>query len=71
MSHYIRLYIVKRYFHDIRNKYIEYDENIIEQFENNKYNKFQIFRHCLKSPKEAYPLSIELLCSSVRIFKKK
>lgn len=70
MSHYIRLYIVKRYFHDIRNKYIEYDENIIEQFENNKYNKFQIFRHCLKSPKEAYPLSIELLCNSVRIFKK-
>lgn len=24
----------------------------------------------MKSPKEAYPLSIELLCNSVRIFKK-
>ena len=67
-SHKTRLLIIKKYFHDIRNKLTNYDENIIEQFEKNKYSKFQIFRHCLESPKEAYPLSTELLCNSIRIF---
>lgn len=68
VSHKIRLLIIKKYFHDIRNNLTNYDENIIEQFEKNKYSKFQIFRHCLESPKEAYPLSTELLCNSIRIF---
>lgn len=68
MSHNIRLLIIKRYFHDIRNKLTIYNENIVKQFEENKYNKFQIFRHCLQMPKEAYALSAELLCNSIRVF---
>lgn len=57
-----RLSIVRRYFHDIRNKRTQLNLDIISQFRENKYSEFSRYRYCLDTPSEPIVLTVPLLC---------
>lgn len=61
----VRLDIIRRYFHDIRNKKTVLDLNILEQFKNNKYSKVNRFRTCLFEASDPVDLSPSLLADSL------
>ena len=60
-----RLNIVKRYFHDIRNKFTSLNLDILTQFKENHYDSFIKYRYCLESPSEPIVLTTPLLCDSL------
>lgn len=47
LSERFQLYIIKRYFQDIRNGYTNFSPELIEQLKNNKYEHILIYRECL------------------------
>lgn len=60
-----RLNIIKRYFHDIRNKHTGLDLTILSQFKDNRYDEFIRYRYCIESPAEPVILTVPLLCDSL------
>lgn len=61
----LRLQVVKRYFHDIRNKHISFDINLIKNIKDNKYDDFIRYRYCIESPAEPVVLTVPLLCDTL------
>lgn len=60
-----RLSIVRRYFHDLRNKYTTLNLDILSNFRENKYSEFLRYRYCLETPSEPIVLTVPLLCDSL------
>lgn len=60
-----RLSIIRRYFHDIRLKYTEFNLEIISLLRDNKYSVFSRYRYCLETPAEPITLTVPLLCDSL------
>ena len=65
LSEELRLQIVKRYFHDIRNKHISFDVNLIKEIKDNKFDDFIRYRYCIESPAEPVVLTVPLLCDTL------
>lgn len=65
LSEELRLQIVKRYFHDIRNKDISFDVNLIKDIKDNKYDDYIRYRYCIESPAEPVKLTVPLLCDTL------
>lgn len=65
LSEKIRLQIVKRYFHDIRNKHTSFDVNFIKDIKDNKFEDFIRYRYCVESPAEPVVLTVPLLCDTL------
>lgn len=65
LSEELRLQSIKRYFHDIRNKYISFDVSIIKEIKDNKFDDFIRYRYCLESPAEPVVLTVPLLCDTL------
>lgn len=65
LSDELRLQIVKRYFHDIRNKHISFDINLIKEIKDNKFDDFIRYRYCIESPAEPVVLTVPLLCDTL------
>ena len=65
LSEEIRLQIVKRYFHDIRNKHTSFDVNFIKDIKDNRYADFIRYRYCVESPGEPVILTVPLLCDTL------
>lgn len=47
LSEMFQLYVIKRYFQDIRNGYTNFSPELIEQLKNNRYEHILIYRECL------------------------
>ncbi len=65
LSEEIRLQIVKRYFHDIRNKHTSFDVNLIKGLKDNKFEDYIRYRYCVESPAEPVILTVPLLCDTL------
>lgn len=65
LSENLRLQIVKRYFHDIRNKHISFDVNFIKEIKDSKFDDFIRYRYCIESPAEPILLTVPLLCDTL------
>lgn len=65
LSEMLRLQIVKRYFHDIRNKHTSFDVNFIKGIKDNKFEDFIRYRYCVESPAEPVVLTVPLLCDTL------
>lgn len=65
LSDNLRLQIVQRYFHDIRNKHISFDVDLIKKIEDNKFDDFIRYRYCIESPAEPVVLTVPLLCDTL------
>lgn len=60
-----RLDIVKRYFHDVRCGNTTFDVRLLQQFVNNKFDRFIRYRYCTESPSEKILLTVPFLCDSI------
>ena len=58
--------IVKRYFHDIRLGKTSFDQNLFNEFRDNKFADFIRFRYCIDSPEEPVNLGVAFLCDCVQ-----
>lgn len=65
LSEDVRFQIVKRYFHDIRNKHTSFDVNFIKDIKDNKFEDFIRYRYCVESPAESVVLTVPLLCDTL------
>ena len=65
LSEDVRFQIVKRYFHDIRNKHTSFDVNFIKDIKDNKFEDFIRYRYCVESPAEPVVLTVPLLCDTL------
>lgn len=65
LSEEIRLQIVKRYFHDIRNKHTSFDVNLIKGLKDNKFEDYTRYRYCMENPTEPVVLTVPLLCDTL------
>ena len=65
LSEKLRLQIVKRYFHDIRNKHISFDVSLIKEIKDSKFDDFIRYRYCVESPAEPVVLTVPLLCDTL------
>ena len=61
----IRLYIVKRYFHDIQLKNTTLDTDLLSQFKDNQYDEFICYRYATETPAERVILTVPLLCDNI------
>ena len=60
-----RLDIVKRYFHDVRCKNTTFDVRLLQQFVDNKFDRFIRYRYCTETPAEKVILTVPLLCDNI------
>lgn len=60
-----RLNIVKRYFHDVRCGKTTFDVQLLQQFVNNKFDNFIIYRYCTETPSDKVILTVPLLCDNI------
>ena len=65
LSEKLRLQIVKRYFHDIRNKHVSFDVSLIKEIKDSKFDDFIRYRYCVESPAEPVVLTVPLLCDTL------
>lgn len=65
VSERVRLKIVKRYFHDIRLGNTTFDIQLLQQFVNNRYDDFIMFRYCTETPSDSIILTVPLLCDNI------
>lgn len=65
LSENIRLLIVKRYFHDIRNNRTSFDVNFLKNIKDNRLDDIIRYRYCIESPAEPIALTVPLLCDTV------
>lgn len=61
LSEEFRLRLVKRYFHDLRNKYTSLDVSFLQALSENKYEDFIRYRYCIEEPAEPIVLTVPLL----------
>lgn len=61
----LKLKIIKRYFYDIHLGITLYDEELINSFKNNHFQKFSYFRYCIKTPNTPIKLTVPLLCDCI------
>ena len=66
LSEEFRLRLVKRYFHDIRNKYTPIDISFLQALTENKYEDFVRYRYCIESPTEPIVLTVPLLIDTLK-----
>lgn len=65
-----KLYVIKRYFHDIRNGYTAFVPQLLENLKNNRYDYISIYRECL-FPRNIHDISVPLLLDSLlNVYKK-
>lgn len=64
LSEMLQLYVIKRYFHDIRNGYTNFSPQLIEQLKNNRHEYVLIYRECL-FPQIRRSITIPLLLDSL------
>ena len=60
-----RLDIVKRYFHDVRCGNTTFDVRLLQQFVDNKFDRFIRYRYCTETPSEKILLTVPFLCDSI------
>lgn len=60
-----RLNIVKRYFHDVRCGKTTFNVQLLQQFVNNKFDNFIIYRYCTETPSDKVILTVPLLCDNI------
>ena len=60
-----RLDIVKRYFHDVRCGNTTFDVRLLQQFVDNKFDRFIRYRYCTETPSEKVVLTVPFLCDSI------
>lgn len=65
LSEKYRFLSIKRYFHDLRNKYTFLDISFLQSLKENKYDELIRFRHCIESPTEPIVLTAQLLCDTL------
>ena len=61
----MRLLLVKRYLHDIRNNNTNLDIEILRKLKDTAYSEFIRYRHCIETPTEPVVLTVPLLCDSL------
>lgn len=60
-----RLDIVKRYFHDVRCGNTTFDVRLLQQFVDNKFDRFIRYRYSTETPSEKVLLTVPFLCDSI------
>ncbi len=66
----VRLSMLKRWFNDIRLGNTTFDENLLQQFKDNKFDNFVRFRHCIEHPGEPIVLTVPLLADNILTLKR-
>ncbi len=61
----VRLKMLKRWFHDIRLGHTTFDQELLEQFKDNRFAKFIRYRHCMEHPCEPILLTVPLLADNI------
>ena len=65
LSEKFRLLLIKRYFHDLRNKNILLDISFLEKLKENKYEEISRCRYSIESPTEPIILTVPLLIDTL------
>lgn len=60
-----RLNIVKRYLHDVRCGNTTFDVRLLQQFVDNKFDRFIRYRYSTETPSEKVLLTVPFLCDSI------
>lgn len=60
--------IVKRYFHAIHTGYVEFSQELLKEFQTNRFENWGIYYHCVSEPSKPINLTIPLLCDNILTF---
>lgn len=61
-----QLSVIKRYFHDVRNKKTVMDKDLLNELANNKHSYLSCFRYCIKNPSEKVNMTVPLLVDTLQ-----
>lgn len=61
----LKLLSIKRYFHDLRNRYINLDASFLNELKENKHDEISRCRYCIESPTEPIILTVSLLIDTL------
>lgn len=61
----LKLLSIKRYFHDLRNRYINLNTSFLNELKGNKHDEISRCRYCIESPTEPIILTVSLLIDTL------
>lgn len=64
----VQVLLVKRYFHAVRNGYVHFSQELLKNFQVNKYENWGTYYHCAHEASKPIRLAVQLLCDNILTF---
>ncbi len=64
----VQVLLVKRYFHAVRSGHIQFNQELLKSFQENKFENWGIYYHCAHEASKPIRLAVQLLCDNILTF---
>ncbi|MBD5419095.1 MAG: hypothetical protein HDR48_03540 [Bacteroides sp.] len=64
----VQVLLVKRYFHAVRTGYVQFNQELLKSFQENKFENWGTYYHCAHEASKPIRLAVQLLCDNILTF---